>query len=405
MLGEDIPSHPALFWTSLLFFYILRYMINNRYTKVIVAIVTVCIFVGVIFLVKKDIKKMTTHITAADSTLNRFCNCTILTNSLLIDSSTGAFRQRVPNTNKKFLGAIQYLSPSKTQEAMLTSDNRELYLMKYPEQTLTFLYDAPESQQIKNVLWSTDEQRITFELSNPMSTIADGTQGVVTSILSVTISLKKTQLVLDVAATTPESKKGFSLVWISDDLQHLVYFVGNMTDGVTWYRSDAGKVSVIPEKIFGAIYMKIAVTTSSSGEKISQLLWLNGQGLHGYQLDTGTIIDYTISTWSDGPMSPPSPDGTSVVYVRRISNEQAGQLVRLNLQSKSEELLTNDVWTNPIDLGQAVWSPDGTRLLFFNSYPTLHTIMVKMQPFSPIITLSHIEINQLNNQIKASVPK
>lgn len=379
---------------------------NNNHLIKLTGIAALTLFVaGAMFFVQNKLNTVTTTNSSIPSTLKKFCDCELLTDTTIINSSTGVSRPRIPKSAKQFPELLQYLSPTTTQEVMTTMDQQEAYLMQYPEQTLTALYTAPSSRTIKNVLWSPDEQNVIMELIDPSATTTDGTEGVTVSIISVNLATKETKNALDVAAKLPESKNGFSLFWASDNLQHLVYVIGNMMDGVTWYRSDNGKVSEIKQNISGAIYMKIAVSTAADNQKQSQLLWLDEQGLHSYQLDSGTATDYSITTWSDSPISPPSPDGNYIIYLRRNSNNEAGQFVRLDLRDKSELLLANDMRTDTSGLAQSVWSPDGTRMLVSSFDPESPTVVVNTKELSTVETISYPEMDVLNNAIRAAIPK
>ena len=378
---------------------------KNYPTKIFAAVVIIMLIVGVgCFYVNLQNKPKPKGSQATISTLNTFCNCDLLTNDYRINAATGVAYTRIPASKLSFVKTLQYLAPSKKQEAILTTDNRSLYLLQYPEQTLTLLYTTPASQQIRSVFWTANENSLVVELIDPNSSTSDGTEGVITSVVELSISSKTVQTVLDVATTLPASKNGFTFIWSSDDLQHLVYVIGNMTEGVTWYRSDNGKASEIKENISSAIYMNSAISTTPDSGQQSILLWLDGQGLHSYHLETATTTDYPITTWSDGPVSLPSPDGKSVIYVKKISGQEAGVFTRLDLVTQHETTLSATPFTENINLGQSVWSPDGTKLLL--DIPPLQEVgWISTRTISSMMKVQNQYVDSVNNIIRAAIVK
>lgn len=379
-------------------------MLSNPLFKIFATVAVIIFAIGALIIVINIPKNVKTRSSTIISTLNQFCACYLLTDSRIIDASTGESRQRIPETSPQFPNFLQYLSSSKTQEVIITVDRKEAYLLKYPQLIMTRIYIAPDSRRIGQAVWSVDERTAFFEIVDPNTTIVDGSESVVASVVAVTPVTKEARTMIDVAAIIPDAKNIFTLVWVSDDLKRAVFVMDDISNA-TWSRWDEGKRTEIKENISSAVYMKIAMTKDQGGKNQANLLWFDGQGLHGYDLNTGKTTTYVISTWSDSPISPPSPDGTSVVYLRRVNDDEAGQFVRLDLRDKSEQLLANDVWIDSPDLGQAVWSPDGTRLLVASTYPEPRTVVVNTQALSPIVSVIHPEVDQLDNRIKAAVPK
>ncbi len=401
---KERPSSSNFFFDRFTIFIYTVTMPNISIAKIFSVVIVSLFIVGSFTLLPKKTKNVNTHTVAITSTLNKFCACYLLTNSKIVDASTGESRQRIPETPKQFPNFLQFLSPSKTQEAMITVDRKEAYLLKYPELTIRRMYVAPDSRRIGQVVWSADGRTALFEIVDPHTTIANSSEGVVTSIVAVMLVTNEVRTVINLAATMPGVKSIFTLVWVSDDLKHVVFVMGDISNA-TWSRWDNGRITEIRKNISGAIYMKVAVIKDQGGKNLATLLWLDGQGLHGYDLSTEKTTTYAISTWSDSPISPPSPDGTSVVYLRRVNHDEAGQFVRLDLRDKTELLLANDVWKDSLDLGQSVWSPNGTRLLVSYSQPAPGMSFVETTKLSALQSVIHSGIDLMQDPIRAAVAK
>ncbi len=377
-------------------------MLKQSSAKILTLSALALFIIGSLFIVFNKSKKVITTISSVSSNLNTFCSCYLLTDSKIIDTTTGQSRQRIPASSKQFPKAPQYLSPSKTQEILITVDQKEAYLLRYPSLTITHLFTAPETNRLGHVVWLQDEKDVALEIVDPNVKTTDGTEGAVTSVIAVDVGTLVSRPILDVTASVPNAKEGFSLFWVSNDFKHNLFVAGNMVN-FRWFRTDFGEVTQISEDISGAIYLSIAVLSDASGKIESRLLWVDDQGLRGYTIETGETENYTISTWSDEPVSPPSPDGTSVIYLKRASNNQAGQLARLDLRDKSELVLSNELWTDPSGLGQALWSPEGTKLLVPHLVPESGWVAVNAQTRANLRSVSHPEIDNYDNEVRAAI--
>lgn len=294
------------------------------------------------------------------------CDCAILSTgtqgSFALNTETNQeISLSVVSGTQQPSGYIEsYLSPNSQTIAAITHQGRQIDVLTNGEENFSTLYTALQGQEIKLLLWSVDSKYVVAGIRAPKDSWSNTVEWPTFFIL-VRVADKHTTVVLDNTQYEEISNQSMQPLAISSDGTTVLFFQGDVgqQEYFVWKKS-VPKLSRVNLSIAWTIYF--AKDNVNGGE----ILWYINSTLHRLNIYTLKETKVHLPAFSDGPISPVSPDGHRIVYLQKIDQQQAGKLTLLNLLDGSERLLS-DV---PIDLASglanAVWTPDGSFLVYPN---------------------------------------
>lgn len=290
------------------------------------------------------------------------CDCAILVGQVgvgsVLNSETGLPMQYPPFAPGYTSLPFPYLAPSNTQLVTFSSDNKELSIRKGSDSVPHTLFSASGVSTLGVAMWSADETKLVVGTQVPTDmeptestwpttfTIVDPLTGVATIIVTRDQVLKLHVTSMYPVAVSAGAK---SIIFSSGDLSNMKYY---------FWSSTLRSLREVRLDIAGSIYLAQAKVDGPG-----YVLWHINNQLHRLQIDTLKEVTYPMESYSDAPVSKPSPDGQYVVYLKKVENEAAGSLTVLKLSDGKETKISGSPISSPGGFTYAFWSPDSKHLL------------------------------------------
>jgi len=300
----------------------------------------------------------------AGFTFADICHCAIIGGDIgaefAIDSTTGkkiTYPLISGPDSRPYV--MTYFSPSGQAIAGFTENSTRLEFVNTSDRTTRTLFTTSGDATLAALNWSTDEKVLVVGTQVPAD--AEPSEGTwPTTFMTINIADGEITPIITRDQVRALGLKSLFPIAASVQAKTIIFVSGDMTNATYYiWRATTKKLAKQPLNITGAIYQS---TANVNGE--GSILWYLDNKLHRLVIDTLRDTTYTLNTYSDVPVSRPSPDGRYVVFLKQIEQQQAGILTRLDLQTGDELTLS----LTPINFAGGLtinaWSPDGKYFVY-----------------------------------------